>query len=341
MPETVVLTGITGFIAKHVALKLLAAGYRVRGTLREPGRADEVRAALAPHLGDTALDGRLEFATLDLTRDVGWSEAMAGAQALVHTASPFPMVQPGDRDAVIRPAVDGTRRALAAAAAAGVRRVVLTSSTAAVTNSAGPAHGDVYSEADWTDLDHPSASAYVASKTLAERAAWDFARSEAPGMALTTILPGLVVGPPLDGHFGTSLKLIERMLAGSDPALPKLGFPVVDVRDVAEMHLRALQRPEAAGKRYLGAADFAWFRDMALIVKAAHPDRRVTTRTAPNLAIRLLARFDPSLRAIVPLLGRETRVSTAAARADLGIAFTPVAEALRDSADWLVAAGRA
>lgn len=341
MTKTVFVTGATGFIAKHIVLQLLDAGYEVVGSTRSASRETELRDALAPHLDDRAALDRFRVVALDLTQDEGWSEAMAGADALMHTASPFPMVQPKDENALIRPAVEGTRRALKAARDAGIDRVVLTSSVAAVSSSALPAGRAVYTEDDWTDIDHPTASAYIKSKTLAERAAWTFVEEEAPGLALTAINPSLVLGPPLDGNFGTSVQLIERLLSGKDPMLPKFGFNVVDVRDVAAMHVAALARPETAGRRYIGSDRFLSFIEIARVVKAAYPDRKIATREAPNVAMRLLALFDPSIRQILPSLGRRDEVSNERARAELGLSFRPAETSIRETADWLVARGSA
>jgi dihydroflavonol-4-reductase len=333
--ETVLLTGASGFIAKHVALKLLAAGHSVTGSLRNPSRGEEVRRALAPHLDAAAL-ARLDFVTLDLEKDEGWTDALRGKTALVHTASPFPVSQPKDASVLIRPAVDGTRRALSAAHAAGVRRVILTSSTVAITNGPLPAGREAYTEDDWSDPDWATSTPYVKSKTLAERAAWGFVRGTAPGMALTVINPGFVVGPPLDREFGSSVGVVRRFLRGKDPAMPKIGFPMVDVRDVAEMHLRALANPATAGKRYPSVAGSMWFPEMGAVLKAAHPGRRIPTRTAPMPLLRFLALFDGEIRAILPLVGKIERVSNGAAVRDMGMAFVPPAEALRETADFLV-----
>jgi dihydroflavonol-4-reductase len=335
MTETVLLTGVSGFIAKHVALRLLNAGHAVRGTLRRLDRADEVRAALAPHLAATA--GELSFVQADLEQDAGWAEAMAGVTAVIHTASPFPISQPKDAATLIRPAVEGTERVLKAAAAAGVVRVVLTSSTVAVINDTKP--DSLQDEADWCDLHHPATTAYAKSKTLAERAAWEVAKAR--GLKLTTINPGLVLGPPLDGHYGSSLGLVERVLKGRDPMLPGLGFPVVDVRDVAEMHLRALTRPDTAGKRYIAAAGSMAMVDMGRTLKAAYPVRRIPTREAPAFLMRLLALVDGDLRSILPKLGHLDRVSNARAVREMGIEFIAPKAALLASADWLVKHGKA
>lgn len=336
--QTVVLTGASGFIAKHILLRLLQRGHTVRAGLRTPARADEVRAAVAPHLPPGAAD-RLSFVTLDLLRDDGWTEALAGADALIHTASPFPLVQPADPDALIRPAVEGTLRALRAAAAAGVGRVVLTSSSAAITNAPLPAGKAAYDETVWTDPEYRTNTPYTLSKTKAERAAWDFAAAH-PAMRLTAINPSLVLGPPLDAHYGTSLRLVERMMKAADPAVPPVAFGVVDVRDVAEAHVRALERPETAGGRFLLAADTLWFGDMAAALRAAFPGRRIVTRAAPAAMIRLLALFDRSVRTIVPVLGRFERLDGTRARTALGLDFVPAREAVVAAGRWLADNGR-
>lgn len=327
----VLLTGVSGFIAKHCALQLLNAGHRVRGTLRTPARSAEVTAALRPHLARPELAGNLEFAALDLTRDDGWDAAMAGITAVMHTASPFPIVQPGNPDDLIRPAVDGTLRALRAARAAGVTRVILTSSVVAVTDDGVSGPRD---ETDWCDPDRPASTAYARSKTLAERAAWDFATAQ--GMALTTINPGLVLGPPLDGQYGSSVGLVKRMLSGRDPMMPDLGFAIVDVRDVARMHLRALERPDTAGKRYLAVAGHMRMPGMGRALKARFPARRIPTRTAPSMIVRALSLFDPAIRSILPQLGQTTTFANARARADMAMDFIAPEAALAASADWLV-----
>ena len=332
--DVVLLTGVSGFIAKHVALKLLNAGYAVRGTLRRMDRADEVRTALAPYLTEHA--GELTFVQADLESDAGWADAFKGTAALLHTASPFPITQPKDPAVVIRPAVEGTERVLKAAAAAGVTRVVLTSSTVAILNESKP--DTLQDEADWCDVHLPTTSAYAKSKTLAERAAWEIARAR--GLRLTTINPGLVLGPPLDEHYGSSIRVIERILKGKDPMQPPMGLPVVDVRDVAEMHLRALQRPETIGRRYIAASGSMAFVDIGRTLKAAYPTRRIPTREAPQIIVRALALFDPQIKSILPKLGHLERVSNARAVKEMGMEFIAPKAALLASADWLVKHGR-
>ena len=336
--ETILVTGASGFIAKHIILKLLNAGYSVRGTLRTAHRGAEIIAAVTPHLTNAANLANLTFAEADLEQDKGWAEAMAGVAAVMHTASPFPIAQPKNADDLIRPAVDGTLRVLRAAQAAGITRVILTSSSVAIMGGALPPGKAAFDEADWSDLARPGSTAYEKSKTLAERAAWDYA--QANGMALTTINPTLVVGPPLDDHYGSSVSLIARILRGKDPAVPRIGLPVVDVRDVAEAHLRALQTPASIGQRIIAAEASLWFQEIAQTIKQAYPGRKIATMNAPVLVLRLLALFDPEIRSILPALGQNPRVSNARARTLLRIEFTPARAAILATAKVLTDSGK-
>jgi len=334
--KTVFLTGASGFIGKHVALQLLEAGYNVRGSVRNKARAGEVRAAMRKHLADaTDLDERLSFVELDLTSDTGWSDALKGATALLHTASPFPLAEPKDENDLIRPAVDGTLRALRAATSAAVKRVVLTSSVAAVYAKKTLPQEATYTEADWTELDSPVASAYVKSKTMAERAAWAYVAENA-GIALTVINPCLVLGPALDTRFGSSLEIVQRVLRGKDPAIPALNFEIVDVRDIAAMHVAALSKPKSKGHRFIGSSGDMWFRELSATLKSLYPDRKITLRQAPNWFIRLYALFDPAVRTVLPILGKRLVTDNSRARDVLGIDFIPAKEAARASADFLV-----
>jgi dihydroflavonol-4-reductase len=336
MPEIVFLTGASGFIAKHIVLQLLNAGHSVRGTMRSPGRAEEVRAAVAPRLTDKTALERLSFVTLDLEQDAGWAEAAQGCTVMMHTASPFPIAQPKDPQVLVRPAVEGTLRALRAAKAAGIARVILTSSSVAVLSTPLPAGRRRYDERDWSDVSAPTSTPYVQSKTLAERAAWDFAAGEGKGIALTVINPCFVMGPPLDQHFGSSVSVVRRILRGRDPMVPRLGFACVDVRDVAALHLAALEQPATAGQRIIGSGGEMWFDEMARAVKAAYPARRIATMVAPKILLRLLALFDGEIRSILPTVGHMETVDNARAVKVLGRALTSPKEALLATADFLV-----
>jgi dihydroflavonol-4-reductase len=334
--KKILVTGGSGFIAKHIILQLLNEGFEVRASVRDMARGPEIMAAMVTNAKSTeGLETRLTFCELDLEQDEGWSEALHNCQALMHTASPFPMTQPENEQDVIRPAVEGTLRALKAAQAAGVERVILTSSIAAIFNKRLAAGRNRYDENDWSETHSPLATPYSRSKTQAERAAWNFVR-EHPEMKLTTINPALVLGPPLDRKIGTSLKLIARILSGKDPMVPRMGMSIVDVRDVALMHLRALQRPETAGSRFIGAERFMWLKDVAWVLKAEYPDRKIATRQAPDWLIRFLAIFDKSLAGIVPLLGHETPMDNTAAAEVLGMEFIEARQAIRTSASSLM-----
>ena len=337
MTQTVLLTGASGYIAKHIALQLLEAGYNVRGTVRDLSRGTEVTDAIRPHLKDDSnLETRLAFVALDLTTDTGWTEAMDGVDVLMHTASPFPLDQPKNEDDLIRPAVDGAMRALRAAHAAGVKRVILTSSTAAISGSALPAGDISFDETNWTDPTDPDAGAYVRSKTLAEQAAWNFVSKDAPDMHLTTINPGFVLGAPLDQHFGTSIQVIERLLRGKDPMLPDIGFSTVDVQDVAEMHVTVINKPETFGQRIMTVDSFLTFKDIAQAVKAAFPSRRIPTRVAPNFLIRILGRFDPTIKSIIPGLGRVDKIDNSRARVTIGRGMRQARKSVVSSATYLI-----
>ncbi len=292
---------------------------------------------MRPNLADPSdLDNRLTFVELDLERDEGWDRAMEGVEVLMHTASPLPMEQPDNEEEIIRPAVDGTLRALKAAHRSGTRRVIMTSSSAAIMYKELEPGRDTLDERDWTNLSDPRAMPYVKSKTLAERAAWEYVEKNAPEIELTTINPVFVLGPPLDDKLGTSLKVVQRLLRAKDPMLPNFGFATVDVRDIATMHVRALERPDTIGRRLIGGEQFFWFVDMAKTLKEAYPDRGIVTRKAPNFVVRFLALFDRPIRSILPNLGREEKISCDLAREMLDIDFIDARESLKASADYLI-----
>ena len=309
----------------------------VRGTVRDLARSAEVSDALRPHLTDaTGIDERLTFVALDLTSDDGWDAAMVGVDVLMHTASPFPLVQPKNEDDLIRPAVDGALRALKAAHKAGVSRVVLTSSTAAISGSELPSGDTAFDETNWTDTTDPDVSAYTRSKTLAEQAAWDFVRDKATDMQLTTVNPGFVLGAPLDANFGTSIAVIARLLRAKDPMLPDIGFATVDVQDVAEMHVTVIDKPETFGQRIMTVDRFMRFTQLAQAIKIAHPTRKIVTRVAPNFVIRLLGIFDPAIKSILPSLGRVDKIDNARAVATFGRGMRQAHKAAVSSADYLI-----
>lgn len=333
MARTILVTGATGYIAKHIVRRLLDQGHFVVGSARSTARDGEMRAALAPVLADRGALDRYRTVALDLSRDDGWDAAMQGVDVVMHTASPFPLTQPKKAEEVIRPAVDGALRALRAAQTADVSNVVFTSSSVAVSDPMEPK--DIYDETDWTDPDKPRLSPYAQSKALAEQAAWAFVRNDAPEMRLSVINPTFVQGAPLDGNYGTSIRVIDRLMEGKDPMLPRLGFACCDVGDVAEAHIRAMDTPEAAGRRHIIYDRFLWFGDMAQTVREAVPAAKPARRVAPDMVIRALGLFDPAIRGIVPQLGKVVRMDNRRMREVLGIEPRDARESIAETARWL------
>ena len=327
------LTGASGYIAKHIALELLNSGYSVRASVRSLGRSAEIVDAVTPHLDHKSdLDSRLTFIELDLLSDEGWAAALNGVDALLHTASPFPLVQPKNEDELIRPAVDGTRRALKAAHEAGVERIVLTSSIAAIYG--GQPAGIELNEALWTDVNSSSVDAYTKSKTLAEQTAWELA--ETHGLQLTTINPSVVVGAPLDKHFGSSISIVERLINRKDPVLPKLTFAYVDVKDVARLHVAALENSASVGQRYLATAESLSFHDVVSVLQSAFPNRKFVTRIAPNFLIRFVGLFDKTVRTTFPFLDKPMITLNTKAEQAFNFKFRPARESIVDSAKFLI-----
>jgi dihydroflavonol-4-reductase len=282
----------------------------------------------------------LTFVELDLEKDSGWEAALNGVDVLMHTASPFPLASPNDENELIRPAVEGTLRALKAAKSSGIKRVILTSSMAAIYGCELPAGISEYDETMWTDVTHPVGRvAYTKSKTLAEKAAWDFIKESAPEIALTTINPVLVLGAPLDKNFGSSISVIERILSGKDPMLPDLKFAIVDVRDVAKMHVDAIKNDSTKGERILASSETKSFVEIAKLLKSIYPKSKVKTAQAPTFLIQFLAIFDGTVKSILPQLGKPMKISTAKAKRLLGTSFIPAEVAIKESADYLIKNG--
>jgi nucleoside-diphosphate-sugar epimerase len=316
----VLVTGGTGYIGGWCVAELVKRGYDVRTTVRDHNRT--VPGA--------------ETAVADLTTDDGWPEAMKDVDYVLHVASPLGLNNTED---LVSTAVDGTRRVLNAAIDAGVRRVVLTSAANAASPSDYASEG-VTDETLWTDPDDPTLIPYRRSKTLAERTAWEvIAGSETE---LTTVLPGAVFGPILTADTTGSVGIIQRMLADKMPGMPRIGLEIVDVRDLVDLHLRAMTSPAAAGERFLGTGEFTWMRDMARTLHDGLPGRRISTRQLPDFAVRLAARFsDPSLREITPALGRRNRHTTEKANRMLGWQPRPAKETVLDCANSLIEHGLA
>jgi nucleoside-diphosphate-sugar epimerase len=333
--RTVLVTGGSGFLGGWCAVELLKRGHTVRTTVRDLGREAEVRAAVGSQVdaGD-----RLSVHPADLTGDAGWAEAVAGCEHVLHVASPFPPVQPKDPDELIVPAREGTLRVLRAALDAGVERVVLTSSVAAIAGAARPGHGPL-TEADWTDPGKPGLSPYVRSKTIAERAAWDLMEGAGARERLAVVNPGAILGPTLSDDHSFSLQAVERLLNGM-PGIPRIGFSFVDVRDVADLHLRAMTAPEAGGERFIAAGPFLWASEVAAVLRdgLGEAAAKVPKRNLPDWLVRIAARFDPGIRSITNQLGVRLEYSSEKSETRLGWSPRPAEEMILDTGRSLAAA---
>jgi len=329
--NTVLVTGGSGFIASHTILQLLGAGYQVRTTVRSLSRESDVRGMLMR--GGSEPGSHLSFVAADLTSDAGWPAAVAGCEFVLHIASPFPALVPKDENELIVPARDGALRVLRAARDAGVKRVVLTSSFAAVgygnpPREPGPVRGGPgappqppFTEKDWTDPTQPDVMPYTKSKTLAERAAWDFIAREGAGLELSVVNPVAVFGPVLGPDYATSILLVERLMDGAMPGVPRMCIGVVDVRDVADLHLKAMLNPAARGERFLAVTgDFMWLVEIAKVLKARLGDaaKRVPTRELPNWLVKLAALREPAVKQIIPELGKWKNATSEKAQRVLG-----------------------
>ncbi|MFC5265212.1 NAD-dependent epimerase/dehydratase family protein [Kribbella qitaiheensis] len=334
MAATVLVTGGTGYVAGWCIVALLEQGYDVRTTVRSLAKTQAVRAAVGSVVdpGD-----RLSFAVADLTDDAGWDEAVRGVEYVLHVASPLGDETSRNADALIIPAREGALRVLRAATAGGAKRVVMTSAANAASPSSYTAEG-ITDETLWT-VDDPSLPAYRRSKTLAEKAAWDFMAGYDGPTELTTILPGAVFGPILTGGNLGSVRIIARMIQGDLPGAPRIGLEVVDVRDLADLHLRAMTAPEAGGERFLGTGEFVWMREIAQTLHDGLGDagKKVSTRQIPDFLVRLTSLWDRSLRSITISLGRRNRHTTEKARRVLGWSPRPASETVLACANSLIA----
>jgi len=333
---TVLVTGGSGYLGGWCIAELLRRGHTVRATLRDPAREAEVREAIAREI---EAGERLSFHVADLTSDAGWSEAVAGCSHVLHVASPFPGVQPSDPDELIVPAREGTLRVLRAALAASVERIVVTSSVASVGGRAKPSPTPL-DESAWTDLSYEKLTPYARSKTIAEQAAWDFVREQGAEQRLATVEPGAIVGPVLSEDLSFSIGSIKRLLDGM-PGLPRIGFSFVDVRDVADLEIKALTAPEAGGERFIAVADFAWLSEIAAALRERLGERasKVPKRELPDILVRIAAVFDSEVRSVVGQLGRRQEYSSAKAREMLGWQPRSARESAVETAESLIERG--
>lgn len=334
MGGQVLVTGGSGYIGGFIIRQLVAEGWQVNTTIRSQAREADVRGWLG------VPEAQLKFFAADLLDDAGWAAAMAGCSHVVHVASPLPTSGFKHEDDLIIPAREGALRALRFAKAAGVSRFVMTSSTAAITNGHGQKIGN-YTEADWTNLATPGVHAYPKSKTIAERAARDWIATEGGGMVFCSVNPALVLGPVLSADFSGSLEVVTRLLSGSLPGLPDIGFGVVDVRDVADLHIRCLTSDKVAGERFIASGPFMKMAEVAAILREhlGTEARKVPTRRLPDFVLRIAALFDPALKMVTSELGRVRRTDADHARDVLGWVPRGSVETIVDTARSLIDRG--
>lgn len=338
MAETVLVTGGTGFVAGWQIVELLRRGYAVRTTVRDLAKADRVRAAVATQVDPS---DRLSFAQADLNADAGWAEAMMGCDYVLHVASPLGGGPDASDETLIPPARDGTLRVLRAAVAAGVKRVVMTSSTAACASALqGP--DSTNDETVWTGMNDPDGTAYRRSKIVAERAAWDFMTKQGGATEFTTVLPSAIFGPVLTRDTLGSVMVVGRLFSGKMPGAPKVGFSVVDVRDLAVAQALAMTNAAAAGQRFIACGEYMWMAEMAAALRGGLPapyGQRAPKRVLPSFIVRLAAKRDRALQGIVPTLGRRHAFNSAKAQQVLGWKPRPGRETILDTARRLIEVG--
>lgn len=329
---TVLVTGGTGYVAGWVIVELLKGGHDVRTTVRSLGKGDGVKAAVARGGATTE---RLSFVAADLTQDAGWDAAAAGCDYVLHVASPLGSGAEKDADALVKPAREGTLRVLRAAVKAGAKRVVLTSSCGAATPTVMSVD-TVSDETVWSDASRQDP--YRRSKTLAEKAAWEFMEKEGGATELVTVLPSGVFGPILTKDGLGSVQFIQRLIDGRLPRIPNVGLNVIDVRDLAVAHAQAMTAPGAAGQRLIVSGDFMWMKDIAAVVKAKLGARgdKVPVKMLPDLVVKVGANFNSALNTLKPLLRRSHRFSSDKARKLIGLRTRPATETVVDCAESLL-----
>ncbi len=333
--STVLVTGGSGYLAGWMTVRLLQQGYRVRTTVRSLSRESAVRQAVA---GQVDPGTRLSFAAADLLEDRGWDEAVQGCDYVIHVASPMGQGKP--KADLVRPAREGTIRLLKAARNADVRRVVLTSSTVTAKRSLkqGEANSAPADENTWTDPKQAGLNEYDRSKTLAERAAWEFAKQTSSTETLTAILPGMILGPMMTRNISGSVEVVSRMLQGRVPALPNVGFSIVGVHDLADLHIRAMLAPEAAGQRFIGVGDFLWMTDIAKLLRDNFGQQasKVPMRRLPNFIVRFAGLFQQEAGFMAALLGKRTEFDVSKAARLLGWHPRPASEVVLECASDLI-----
>ncbi len=337
MTDTVLVTGVSGFIASHVAAGLLGQGYAVRGTVRNKIKGERIVESLAAQGVDIS---KLELVETNLDDDAGWKDAVQECRYVQHIASPFPLEAPSDREALVPAARAGAMRVVEQAIGAGAERVVMTSSMVSMMGQAGRGEHMRVKESDWSDPDWKPLTAYPVSKTRAERAVWNYVEAQNVKSRLTTVCPGLVLGPDTYDNSGASLAIIKAMFSGRMPMTPRIAYPIVDVRDCASLHIKAMTTADAGGRRLMSASNTLWMSEIAAVLREAYPKAKLPTRDLPDLLVKLGSIFDTSIKSIVPDVGTFHEADAAYVTGLTGVIPRPAKDAVLAAAASLVENGR-
>jgi len=330
----VLLTGITGFLGSHTAIQLIKKGYFVIGTLRDMSREDHIRKIIEPQNGTS---DNLKLVKAELNDPDIWKLLTKDVDYVQHIASPFPRTIPKNDEELIGPAKNGALNILHSAAENGVKRVVMTSSVAAIVYGKQKKElKETFNESHWTDPNNKKDTApYFRSKAIAEKAAWEYIKGR-PGLELTTVCPGAILGPVLEKDFGTSANLVIKLLDGSAPALPNIGFDVVDVRSVADLLILAMEKPSAAGQRFIATAGYLKMKEMAQILRKPYHDKKIPSMVIPDFMVRLFSNIDKTLKPVLIDLGVVRKTDSSKARKELGWEPIPVEEAVLSCAKSVI-----
>ena len=338
MSKRVFITGVSGFLASHITLQLLNLGYHVTGSLRSMSKIDHISNVLQSYGAQT---NNLRFVELDLLHDAGWDAAVNGHDYLIHTASPFVTSMPKDPQELVKPAVEGTRRAINAGLASGVKHIVLTSSMVSVAHGHGAGHNTKLTEDIWTNIQGDDVNAYVLSKTLAEQKAWELVEAASRKNLLTVINPGFILGPVLEKDVGTSGALILKMLSGGFPGAPNFGFSCIDVRDAAKLHINALDNKKFFGRRVLASGENIQLVDLARSLAEAYPQyaKKLPTRQLPDFVVKLVGLFDGDAKTASKSLGHKHNVDFSNAEKLLGKELISAQQGVRAMAQSIIDLG--
>jgi len=337
MVDRILVTGVSGFIAAHVTERLLTRGYAVRGTVRNKIKGQKAVDKLAAQGVDIS---KLELVEADLGSDNGWQEAVKDCRYIQHIASPFPLEAPSDREALVPEARAGAMRVIEHGLGAGAERIIMTSSMVSMVGQKGRGTHMVVKESDWSDPDWKPLTAYPVSKTRAEKSAWDYVKTQNLEQKLTTVCPGLVFGPDPYNNGGASLGLLIAMFSGDFPKVPKIAYPIIDVRDCAAIHVAAMTAKDAGGRRLMAAGETLWMSDIANILKAAYSEhKKLPKGSFPNFMVRLVGLFDDRVKGVIPDLGTFHEADAAYVSTMTQVMPRPAKEAILASAESLIANG--